>query len=182
MGQASSIKGMPPEVRDILDRFIRSDRATQKQILEFINARLEKKGNKPISRSALSRYAIRMREAGARIRQAREIASVWVAELGEEPAGEVGRLMIELVRTMAFDAASKALEGDEPAAPKLIASLAKAVRDLEHAAKLSAEREMAIRREVAAQAAKVVKRGAKAAGLSAEAIERIERDVLGIAA
>ncbi|MFA7455586.1 MAG: phage protein Gp27 family protein, partial [Desulfobulbaceae bacterium] len=45
------------------------------------------------SKSAVNRYAVRMEEVGAKIREAREVSRMWIGELGSGPAGEVGKLL-----------------------------------------------------------------------------------------
>ena len=137
MGRQSSIKGLPAEIKATLDRLLRADATTQQEILTLINAELAARGGGPVSRSAMSRYTIQMRAAGAKITQAREVAKVWVGQLGEAP-GRRGRAADH--RAGAHHGLRRrqhAMDSDDPAAPKLIGALAKSVRYLETAAKIS---------------------------------------------
>lgn len=153
MPSKSTVKTLPSDIKAMADRLIGEDRETQTAILNLINAELDKRDAGRISRSAFSRYAHRMGTAGERIRQTREIAQVWAREIGDMPDGDVGRLLNELVTTMAFDAAASFTGDADVAAPTVVAALARAARDLEHASSLSAERELRIRRETAKKAA-----------------------------
>jgi hypothetical protein len=177
----SSIERLPAEVKRHLDELLRDFPKTQLEIRAIVNDELDRRGAEMrISRSSLSRYAQRMQAAGDKLRQRRAVAQAWVGELGEVPTGEVGRLLTELITNLAFDTAEAQFETGEPASAKVVQALARSVRDLELAAKVSAEREISIRRETARAAAKAAKGAARKAGLSAEAIATIERDVLGI--
>jgi hypothetical protein len=186
MAVKSSIKTLPGDLKKAVDRYLREDRATQRHILGVINAELDRRGAGPVSRSALSRYARQMASQGLRIRQTREIAAAWVGELGEMPEGDIGRLLTEMVRTLAFDTASAITDSDAPAPPAALMALSRAVRDLEHAASLSDRRLREIREDLAQVAAE---RAVAAAGeaateagfaLSPAALKRIREQIYGI--
>ena len=53
-----------------------------------------------------------MEKIGARLQQSREIAKMWIGRLGAEPQGEVGKLLNEMVRGLAFDATVAMADGD----------------------------------------------------------------------
>lgn len=38
-----------------------------------------------------------------KIRQSREIAEIWTKQLGETPQSDIGKLLMEAVKTMAFE-------------------------------------------------------------------------------
>tara|TARA_R110000787_G_scaffold26344_29_gene73769 strand:+ start:99 stop:713 length:615 start_codon:yes stop_codon:yes gene_type:complete len=186
MVRKSTIKTLPPNIKRMADLLIRQDEKTQLEMVDMINARLEEIGGDPVSKSAFNRYAKSMTEAGRRIRQTREIAAVWVRELGEMPEGDVGKLLAELVRTLAFDAASAISDGDTPAVPAQVMALARAVKDLEHADTLSVQREIAIRKEERERAAAKLDGALEEAaaagepGLSPERVAQLRRDFLGV--
>jgi len=135
MAQQSSIAKLPDDIRERLTDLLRDPRVTQLDATAKINAILAADGSEDrISKSAVNRYAMRMEEVGAKLRETREVAKMWIGKLGAEPAGEVGKLLNEMVRTLAFKAAMRASEDDEAVDPKLLKSLAISVHRLERAA------------------------------------------------
>lgn len=180
MARKSSVKLLPPDIKALADRLIGEDRTTQLEILALVNAELERRGGAPVSRSAFNRYALTMAKAGERVRQTREIAAVWTRELGAMPEGDVGKLLTEVVRTLAFDTASRLSEEDVPAPPMALMALARAVHDLQKAASMSADTEIKIRERVAREAAGAAKKAAVGAGLTAETAQLIYDRVLGV--
>lgn len=189
LGQESArakIRQLEPDVKAEVDRLIR-DGSTIDQIV----AHLKKLGTS-VSRSSVGRYKKTFEEKLARYREAQEVASVWVTKLGEEPKGDVGRLLAEMLKTVAFrtlaDMGDQTDEDGEEIAPtpKDIASLAKAIRDLESAGTISLDREVKIREAVAREHAKKLDRAVEAAaaagekGLSAERLAQLRREFLGV--
>jgi hypothetical protein len=122
-----------------------------------------------ISKSALNRYSQRMEQVGAKLRQGREIAQMWIGQLGNAPQGQLGQLVNELVRNLAFEAALHYAEGDEPIPPKALRELAIAAERLEKAASENEARQQKIeaeaRRRALEEAAQRVGDAAKAKGL-----------------
>jgi len=153
MGRRSSITRLDPELKRTLDELLRDGRLTQRQITEHLNALLAERGAETrVSKSAVNRYAMRMESLGAKLRQQREIAEMWIGKLGAQPAGQVGHLLNEFVRGLAFDTAMSLSEGDEPVEPKLLKELSIAVERLERAASEGVRREAEIRKQLAAEA------------------------------
>ncbi|MCC5811192.1 MAG: DUF3486 family protein [Ectothiorhodospiraceae bacterium] len=178
MGRKSTVKQLDPRIRQAVDRLVREDKATIDQIVEKLEEML---GEAAPSRSAVGRYVKNTREQMKRYREAQELAKVWVGKLEEEPGGDVGRLLSEMLRTVAFQQLAGA--GDEGAevSTKEVAMLAGALRDLNAADKLSLERELKIRQEVAKQAADKAAEVAKRGGLSKSVVDDLRRELLGIA-
>jgi hypothetical protein len=137
-------------------------------------------GEEPVSKSGVNRYAIKMEEVGSKLQQSREMAQMWIGKLGAAPQGQVGKLINEIIRTMAFDTAMHMSEDDEPVAPKQLAALALAVQRLESAANMNEEREKQIRKEMAAQAAEVAAQSMENQGLTQDAIDTIKNHILGL--
>jgi hypothetical protein len=170
MARRSSIRCLDKRIREAVDRLVREDRATIDQIVAHLEGMM---GKEAPSRSSVGRYVKSTREQMERYREAQELAKVWVGKLEEEPSGDVGRLLSEMLRTVAFQQLAGA--GDEGAAvsTKEVALLAGALRDLNAADKISVERIAAIRKQVLAEAAKGVRETARAAGVSGETIDAI---------
>lgn len=182
MARKSTIDTLPPDILERLQELLRDPRMTQLGVTARINALLQEQGEEPISKSALNRYAVKMDKIGSKLQQSRQIADMWIGKLGTQPAGQVGNLLNEVVRNLAFDTAIQLSEDEEPASPKLIKELAIAIERLEKAAGDNEKRAAEIRKQARAQAAEQAAQSAKAGGVSDDTIERIRRDVLGMAA
>lgn len=178
MGQKSSIARLDPRLKEAVDRAVREGRATIDEIVASI---LSMGGE--VSRSAVGRYVQSARARMERYREAQEVASVWVRKMEETPAGDVGRLNAELLRTVAFQVLSEiGGSGGAEATPNEIMLLARAIKDLASADKTSTDRELRVRREVAQKAADKAADTAKLAGVSPETIQHIRRNILLMAA
>lgn len=183
MAGRSSVARLPKPVKDQVHRLIRDGHT-----IDEIVAHLEALGA-PVSRSAMGRYKHRYETGMARFKEAQEVAGVWVKQLGEDPGSDVGRLIAEMLKTVAFQTIA-GMGGDEDdagsGAPTTmdISLIARAIRDLEHAGKLSDDREMKIRAEVAKQVTKEVADSAEAtmreAGLDAEQLRLWREGFLGV--
>ncbi|EMV4499087.1 DUF3486 family protein [Vibrio cholerae] len=184
----SKVELLPEEIRNTLNVFIRSGNMTQKDILEAVNQMIDDAGlgdDAKLSRTGFNRYAKRMEDMGQRLRQSREVAEVWVSKLGEAPTSDVGKLLQEFVRTMAFETSMKmmeAAEGEEGEviSPKALGQLALVVQRIETAAMTSMKREKEIRAAFAAEAAEAAEKIVKQAGISSDTASDIKNQILGI--
>lgn len=181
-GRTGRIDQMPDDLREMLHAHLRDKGLTQAEILERINVLLAERGAPPLSRSGLNRYATRMEQMGSRIREARAISEQWIATLGTEPQGEVSHILIEMLRTLAFDVTLKMANGEDEVEPKFIKELAIGIERLEKAASESFKREQEIRRLALEQAAEKAEAVAKRGGLSSDTVQALRREILGIAA
>jgi hypothetical protein len=144
--QPSSIDRLPADIRIKLQELLRDPRVTQLEATRRINEILEADGHPDrLSKSAVNRYAVKMEEVGAKLRQSREIAQMWIGKLGAEPQGEVGKLLNEIARTLAFETAMEFAEGTANATPKMLKDLSIAIERLERAASENSRREEQIR-------------------------------------
>jgi hypothetical protein len=180
MGSTSTIEQLPADILEQLQTLLRDPRVTQLEATQQINAILEQQGEDTVSKSAVNRYAVKMKDVGAKLQQSREMAQMWIGKLGAAPQGQVGKLINEIIRTMAFDTAMHMSEDDEPVPPKLLAQLALAVQRLESAANMNEEREKQIRKEMAAQAAEAAEKSLHKQGLTQDKVDAIKRDILGL--
>lgn len=185
----SKIQQLPDDIRSQLSAMLRSGSMSQKDILEEVNQLILESGLPPeeqISRSAMNRFAKRMEEAGSRMAQAREVAEVWTSKLGQAPTSEVGKLLQEFVRTMAFETSMKMMDASDGEDgkmidPKSLGQLALVIQRVEQAAMTSHKVEKEIRAAFAAEAATAAEKIVKSAGLTAETAAEIRRQILGIA-
>lgn len=97
MPRQSTIKRLPPAVRDKIGQLLDSGRT-----LDEILAHLDTLGVE-VSRSALGRYKQHIDKVSERIRRSREISEALVRNLGEEPEGKTTRLNIELMHGVITD-------------------------------------------------------------------------------
>lgn len=172
MSQKSAVQRLDPRIREAVDAAIREGRATIDEILAIIAAM-----GGEVSRSAVGRYKQKAESQMQRYREAQEVAKVWIGKLQAEPEGDVGRLLAEMLRTAAF----QTLGDMEAAAPEEIMLLAKAIKDLASADKLTAERILKARQEATREAAEAATAVAKSKGLSADTVAELRRHILGVA-
>lgn len=181
MGRRSRFDTMPKALLDQVNALIRQGR-TIGEIREHMATLGE-----DIPNGTAGRYVQKVRNQMARYREAQEIAGQWVSQLGENPQGDVGALLAEMLKTVAFQTISTmGGDGDDDedekaaAKPMDIMLLAKAIKDLEDTAKRNLERREKIERTVLERQAKATESTAKQLGLSEEGWERIRAKFLGI--
>lgn len=184
----SKVNLLPQEIRDQLHALLRSGSMHQKDILEAVNQMIDEAGlpeDAKLSRTGFNRFAKKFETIGERIRQSREVAEVWTAKLGQAPTSDVGKLLQEFVRTMAFETSMKMMDASDeedakPIDPKALGQLALVIQRVEAAAMSSIKVEKEIRSAFAIEAADKAEKVAKSAGLSKESVELFKREILGI--
>lgn len=183
MARKSSIDLLPTEIRDALNTLLRDPAVSQLEATERLNALLEVEGKEElkVSKSAVNRYSQRMDAIGDKMRQSRQIAEMWIGKLGNQPQGQVGKLLNEFTRTMAFETALHMSEGEEPVQPKLLKELSLSIKHLEEAASVNEKREREIRKQAAEEAADAAETVARQQGLTSEGVKAIKAQILGIA-
>lgn len=183
-GRPSKIDLLPENIRDALHQMLRDKRHTQEEIREAINTLIDQHelpDDMQLSRTGLNRYASRMEAIGSKIRASREMAEIWAAKLGSAPTSDVGKLLMEFVKTLAFETTMSLSEGDDPVEPKALGQLALVAQRIEAAQMVSHKREKEIRQAFAEEAAEAAEKITKQAGLTAETAADIRREILGIA-
>lgn len=183
-GRASKVDLLPDNIRDQLHQMLREKRHTQEEIRAAINELIDSHNlpeDMQLSRTGLNRYASRMEAIGSKIRQSREMAEIWAAKLGSAPTSDVGKLLMEFVKTLAFETSMSLSEEDGPVAPKALGQLALVAQRIESAQMVSHKREKEIRQAFAEEAAAAAEKITKQAGLTAETAATIRREILGIA-
>lgn len=180
MSRKSSISQLPLPVRKAVDDALKTGKFTLDGLLKDLRQQF---GEAELpSRSALGRYAQRFEEVGKKIRESREVAQVWADRLGKEPSGDIGKLVMELLRTMAFDVTLSMTEGESDVGAGDLGKLALAIHRLETAGRHNLEREKAMRKAALEDAAQTAGAAAKEVGMSEEAIKVIrDRIMLGMA-
>lgn len=183
-GRASKVDLLPESIKKQLTELLRDKSNEQQEILSQINQLIEDTGlpaENQLSRSGLNRYANRMEEIGARIRQGREMSEMWMAKLGDKPVSETGKILREILRTLGFEIGMNLMEGKpEDVCPKELNQLALMVQRLEEAETKSLKREQELKKAWAEEAAAEVENVRKQAGLSEEGAQLIKNQILGI--
>ena len=172
----SSIKRLPPELREAVDAAI-ADGAT----IDEITALIRGEGG-ACSRSAVGRYTKNVRDL---IRQQQETdrgIEMWVRALGERPEGRAGLILIETLRTMTLSTLAELSKREEPATPEELSRLSLVLKRIEGTDKLRIERERAAAKEAAKAAPGAGQAAGQAPvrkGLSPEAVAAIREAVEG---
>ena len=170
----SSIQRLDPRVKEAVDAAIREGRATIDELVALI---AQHGGS--ASRSAVGRYVRSAEQQMARYREAQEVARTWIGRIEADPAGDVGRLLSEMLRTVALQQIDSIEDGS--ATPKDTALLARAIHSLASADKVSVERALRLRREAATAAAAAADQVARREGLQPSTVQELRRAILGVA-
>jgi hypothetical protein len=170
----STIAKLDPRIREAVDAAIREGRATIDELVALIAAH-----GGTASRSAVGRYRKDFEDSLARYREAQEVAGRWVSQFKADPDGDVGRLLAEMLKTLAFTSMADKTSAD----PKDIHYLARAVKDLVGVDQVKARIEARLRDETkqrADAAVKVIEGEAAQRRISREALAAIREQVYGI--
>lgn len=199
--QPSSVDLLPPGVRRQLQAMLDDPRCTQLQAVERVNAvlfELRAAGDpealdpacpEALSKSAVNRYDLQMRDVGERLRQSREVADRWINKLGAAPQGQVGNLINEILRTLSFDVTlymqeQKLDEETAPAVVGMLKELALTTQRLEQASTLNVKRTEEIRKQererLQSETMKAVDAAAVGGPMTAEALKEKIREVYGV--
>lgn len=184
-GKPSKIDLLPSAIKSKLDELLRNNKLQQKDILHVVNTLIDEAGlseELKLSASGVNRYSTQMETIGHDIRQARQMAEIWVAKLGTEPTGDVSKLLMEMLRTQSFRLLVKANENpDDVLDPKTIGELALGIQRIEKAAMLNMQKEKEIKKAFADEAAEAIDNAAAQAGLTTEGANLIKQEILGLA-
>ena len=181
MGRTSTVEKLPEDILEKLQSLLRDPRVNQLDATAKINAILGEQGHDTVSKSAVNRYAQKMAQVGKRLQESRDMAQMWIGKLGSAPQGEVGKLLNETIRTLAFETTMKMAEDEnEAVSPKVLAQLSLAVQRLEASATLNLKRDEEIRKQAREEAAEDMEKIAKEGGISAETVLDIKRKLLNL--
>jgi len=180
VAQRSSIQQLPPAVKEAVDAAVREGRATIDDIVALIRGH-----GVDASCSAVGRYKASMEESLKSYREAQQVAGVWASQLTENPQGDVGRLVQEMLKSLAFNTLANMGRGGEEIGPEDIMLLAKAFKDLESAQKTNVEFKVKVKAELRAEQAEKLKvaeaeiaRVQKGGGLAATDAAALRRALL----
>lgn len=182
MGRKSSVDKLPPKVRRIVERRATDPAATSESVRDELTEALPE-DQVPSSR-ALRRWFAKRDVVIARIKESRELARIFVQEIGERPDGDQGRANAEMLQAL-IQKAIHQLAGDEDRDAKLaeLLALAKMVKlsneggavALRTAEKVEAAARSKLLREQQEALKTIVREG----GISAETERIIKTRLLG---
>lgn len=145
MAGKSSIERLPKTVKDRLQKHLRENRLTLDEIIADMRSAFP--AEDAPSRSAVGRYKQTFEEAVAQQREVENMAQLWVRELKDAPQGKMGRLVAELLRTLAARAAMD-MTGKGEIDIKNLRMLALAFNAAESGSKRESENRSMVREEV----------------------------------
>ena len=184
----SSIKKLPLEQRQFIEKLSREDRLTLNEMLDEIRAEFPT-ATIP-SRSALGRYHKNFENEAKEFRKIAAASEILVKEFGEDPDDKGGMLLAQAVQAVVTQRALDELtnSGDDPENPQMdigaVGALARAAR----AAIMTKEKAMHNREEVRRQAREEMlkeqtenlEKVAASQGMSEDQIQFWRDKVLGI--
>ena len=177
MARKNSLQTMPEDVQEQFHSLVRAGHT-----IDDIRAALAALGHEK-SRSAVGRAVLTASRSLERYKLAQATAKVWVDKMEADPAGDVGRLLPQMLSAVAYKTLETIGEADEAVDSKELATLAKALSDLSKAdrTRITIEQELRHIRAEAKATAEAVGKDMKAAGLSEEAVRLARERILGIA-
>ena len=188
MPKPSTIEILPPEVKAQLQAWLQDPRITQMEATARANSLLELAGHpERVTKSSVNRYAVKMDEAVIRVKQANEMAEMWVARFGAAPQGKIGAVVMNLLTTLTYDITMKLGDTDlsDPEAFSAtidqVQKMALAIQRLEQSAAISIKRELEIKKQALDDLSKAVERvagGGKA--MTTDDFKQIIKDSYGV--
>lgn len=143
MGRKSTIKRLEPEARKYLEKLLREDRHT---LDELLAAMREQFPAAEVSRSAIHRHRVGFEEFMKGMREQQAMASVVVAELGENPDDKLGALLVQTITTLTNQVAMQTA-GGEDVDVETVCKLARAAKDVLAARRVDRQERLAIRQD-----------------------------------
>ena len=178
MGRKSSIDRLPPAVRKAIQAEITANRLTLDEIKKLI---IDEFGEDAApSRSALGRYKLSVEQQMQAVRESRKVAEVWAEKLGKEPESDIGKVVLEIIRTLTYQTTTDLLASGEGVDPKQLSQLARAMTYVESAGRLSQQRERELLEAARVQAANEAAVIAAKGGMSKSMVDDLKAKLLGI--
>ena len=143
MGRKSSVSRLDPEARKYLEKLLREDRHT---LDELLAAMREQFPAAEVSRSAIHRHRVGFEEFMKGMREQQAMASVVVAELGENPDDKLGALLVQTITTLTNQVAMQTA-GGEDVDVETVRKLARAAKDVLAARRVDRQERLAIRQD-----------------------------------
>jgi hypothetical protein len=178
MGRRGSIEVLDPRLKQAIDAALSEGRATLDEIVAMIRGM-----GGQVSRSAVGRYKQGFEESLTRYREAQEVAGKWVAQFQADPKSDVGRLLAEMCKTLAFQTMAAVNEDGGQVDMLELSRLARAVKALTDTDRVKAELEARLAERVKGAVDRAVagaEAEAKDGRIPAAALKRIREEVYGV--
>jgi hypothetical protein len=178
MGRKGTIELLDPRLKKEVDAALSEGRATLDQIVQLVRGM-----GGEVSRSAVHRYSQGFEESLKRYREAQQVAGQWIAQFQANPDSDVGRLLAEMCKTLAFQTMASANEGEKPIDMLELSRLARAVKALTDTDRVKAEMQASMAARVKGaldQAVAGAEAEAKDGRIPAAALKRIREEVYGV--
>lgn len=175
MPRPSSVEQLPPQILAEVQELIRN-RVSIDAIVNHLRTLGE-----DVSRSSVGRYSKKYSDQLSRFQEAQNVAGVWVQKLSDNSTGDVGQLIAEMLKTLAFEHLASIGDGKDGTDPERLMLLGRMAKDIASADKMRTDLALKIRQQLAKEAAETAEEVGKAEGLSAATVDKIKAAVLGIA-
>ena len=187
MGQRKRLDTLP-EVKAYLDKLIQQGVFTQKQLSELATEYAKELGHDaPITEKVVNRYMGTFKDIMEKRDERALVVKQWIARMGDVPDGDFGRVLIEIMRQLAFDMNMSLVDAlangaELPESIKMLNNLTACVQKLESSASENEKRDAALKKAAAEEAnlkaADNVEKAATQMGLSAEQVQFWREQVL----
>lgn len=174
MAQKSSVAGLDPALRAAVDAAIAGGRVTIDELVRMV----EEAGGQ-VSRSAMGRYSANHQQALAQYREGQVLARQWMAELKENPDGDVAQLVAQQLKMQAHRLVIEQ-DPEKPLPSEAIEKLSKALKDLAQGDKVRADLRDRITADLQKRFDKAAERESKGKPDLAAALKRIREEVYGL--
>ena len=175
MGRKGFAAQLPKELHAELDRLIAEGGVSVDEVRDWLAGR-----GVEVGRSSVHRHMQSVEEVAREMREAREVASAVVMQLGPDAAeGQVGKLLIQVVQNIAFKMAREQLGGPDLDMEELM-FLASTVQKLSSAEKTDADRISKLKMEALKEAAASTDKLGKKLGWTADTARQVREGILGV--
>lgn len=100
MGRKSTVETLPEDLLKQLQTLLLDPRITQLQVTQKINALLTGQGEKPVSKSAVGRYAQSFKGLTSKMVETDRMSKTILAELNISNQSDIGQVTAEILRTL----------------------------------------------------------------------------------
>lgn len=180
MGRKSAVGQLPSSVRDR----VREKLADGAETLEGVRRTVgeEFPGVKVPGTTSLHRERKSIERWAQRAAEAKLITQQWVEQLGDNPESDIGKMVQETLRLLAFHASGQLQDEQDAGEPldiKALANLSRSYLAIENAARISAERERQLIAEGERRVLERLGTAAKNTGLTREKAKALRAELGG---
>ncbi len=180
MPPKSKVTKLDPRIKAEIDALLAEGRYSLDEILAHIT---KLHGDVDISRSGLGRYAKDYHDVAAEMRQFKEMAAGFAAELGAVPDTEAHQAVVQMMHTLLMRGGMEAIKSGNAMDPKDLMFLGRTIKDLISSVDIREKVADAVREKAATAAETAIRESTKGgARLSAdELIDQVRQQIYGIA-